>query len=289
MVDSNFTKKIQDWLYTEPKTDDMAISGALLLQQINPRNLMYRRWISLAASRPSYIIEKIEYELKKQLKYRLNGLTLEQVRRLDQRVVPEAEKIITEGVPENTAGAVHDENPDEVKEDKTLGKRPDHDKLPDEIKQIWVENGELYKQIKAVFEELKSMENLPSCDRYDKLQVLQSLDEKYLKQMERYDNYEIGTDYENSPQVAIGTARSYLSKNLQKLQELKAQAESADATDQDKSAFQALLEKMQQRLDIIISANAPITDELKASYQAVGLKTEPHENTDDTEGTEASE
>lgn len=58
MVDSNFTKKIQDWLYKEPKTDDMAISGALLLQQINPRNLMYRRWISLAASRPAYIDRK---------------------------------------------------------------------------------------------------------------------------------------------------------------------------------------------------------------------------------------
>ena len=151
-------------------------------------------------------------------------------------------------------------NPDEVKEVKTLGKRPDRSKLPDEIKQIWVENGELYEADQGCLRGVEvPMEDLPH--RADQLQV------PILDEVSEADGalrqYEIGTD-ENSPQVAIGTARSYLSKNLQKLQELKAQAESADATDQDKSAFQALLEKMQNAPpDIIISANAPITDKLR--------------------------
>jgi hypothetical protein len=302
-VDPKFTKKIQDWLYTETKTDGMAISGAALLAQINPRNLVYRRWLSLAAVRPKTILPKIEYELKKHLKYRLDGLTLEEVRRLDQNVVPEANKILTEGAPAETAAAptpekaaasTEAEATEEVKQEtvKTLGKRPDHEQLPDKIKKLWDDNGELYKEIKATFEELKSMENLPSCDRYDKLQLLQSLDTKYLKQMEQYDNYEIGSEQpEETAEAAknVGTARSYLSKNLKKLTELKSASEAEAATDEDKKSYETLLAKMQQRLDVLLEAKAPITDELKASYESLGLKVNGNENSDNPEGTEAAQ
>lgn len=290
MIDPKFTKKIQDWLYVEPKTDDMAITGAMLLQQINPRNFAYRRWLSMAGTRPKSIISKIEYELKKHLRYRLDGLTLEQVRRLDQNVVPQAKKIIDEGTPEDqTAAPVTDGAKQEV---KLLGKRADHDQLPDGIKKLWDDNGKLYKDIKATFEELKSMENLPSCDRYDKLQLLSSLDSKYLKQMEAYDNYVIGK--ENADETGnsettknVGTARAYISKNLDNLAQLKSASEAESATDADKETYQALLAKMQQRLDVIKEAKAPITEEMLAKYKDLGLTTD--ENTNDKNGTEAAE
>lgn len=298
MTDPKVTKEIQDWLMKEHKTKDMALPGALLLQRLNPRNMAYRRWLSVANTRPMAIIAKIEYELKKHLRYRLDGLTLEEVRRLDQKVVPEANRIITEGQPEVVkAAAVATEdsgssadNADSQETVKSLGKRPDHDQLPDEIKKLWDENGETYKKIKALFEELKSMEDLPSCDRYEKLQVLASLDTTYLKKMETYDNYVIGSESAQQDTAAatkIGSARSYLSRNIDKLAELKTASEAENATDADKDAYAALQEKMQQRLDSLISAQARITDELKAKYESLGLK-QPDENSDNTDGAEAT-
>lgn len=309
MTDPKVTKEIQDWLLQEPKTNEMALPGAMLLQRINPRNFIYRRWLSLAAARPNYIMDHIEAELKKHLRYRLDGLTLEEVRRLDQRVVPEAQRILTEGEPEmvpaadSTDGAdsstVTENNgtdTDKLETVKTLGKRPDHEQLPDDIKQLWDQNGETYKKIKAVFEELKSMDNLPSCDRYEKLQVLASLDADYLKKMETYDNYVIGSEEKkqedgNSSEIKknIGSARSYISKNLDKLAELKTASEAETATDADKEAYKAQLDKMQQRLDIICGANAPITGELKDRYESLGLIVHQDENTDNTEGTQATQ
>lgn len=296
MTDPKVTKEIQDWLLHEPKTNEMALSGAMLLQRINPRNFIYRRWLSLAAARPNYIMDHIEAELKKHLRYRLDGLTLEEVRRLDQRVVPEAQRIITERDPEmvpaadstdgadsNTVTENNGTDTDKHETVKTLGKRPDHEQLPDEIKQLWNQNGETYKKIKAIFEELKSMEDLPSCDRYEKLQVLASLDADYLKKMETYDNYVIGSEEKkqedgNSSEIKknIGSARSYLSKNLQKLQELRTASSVSSATEADKEAYRSLLEKMQQRLDIIMNAGAPVTDELMATYEQAGLAISCH-------------
>ena len=304
MTDPKVTKEIQDWLMQELKTNEMALPGAMLLQRINPRNFIYRRWLSLAAARPNYIMDHIEAELKKHLRYRLDGLTLEEVRRLDQNVIPQAQRILTEGEPElapaadsaestDTATAGEDDDKDKHETVKTLGKRPDHEQLPDDIKQLWDQNGETYKKIKAVFEELKSMDNLPSCDRYEKLQVLASLDTDYLKKMETYDNYVIGSEEQLQQQAEItkniGSARSYLSKNIDKLAELKTASEAETATDADKEAYNALLDKLQQRLDIINDAQAPITDELKEKYESLGLKMQQDENTDNTEGTQATQ
>ena len=136
------------------------------------------------------------------------------------------------------------------------------------------------------------MENLPSCDRYDKLQLLSSLDSKYLKQMEAYDNYVIGK--ENADETGnsettknVGTARAYISKNLDNLAQLKSASEAESATDADKETYQALLAKMQQRLDVIKEAKAPITEEMLAKYKDLGLTTD--ENTNDKNGTEAAE
>ncbi|MCH3994307.1 MAG: hypothetical protein LKE54_04520 [Prevotella sp.] len=312
-ADPNFTKKIQTWLNTEPKEDNMALQGALLLQQINPSNAMYRRWISLAGVRPRYIISHIEAELKKHLKYRLDGMTREQVHRWDREIVPKTNKLISEGKPEQDGDTLlKDEdgkthvpisvilNPDEDGKESGIvpqkGRRTDHDQLPERIKKLWDDNGELYKEIKSTYEELKSMENLPSCDRYDKLQLLSSMDKKYFDQMKAYDGYVIGEeDQESSEEVSEDTqdvtklvvnARSYLSKesNRQKLKDLQAASQKEGATVDDRNAYQDMLGKMQQRVDIILKANAPFTDELKGALSALGLKF----NMDEDKSTETS-
>lgn len=284
-IDPKFTKEIQDWLNKSPHKTEDAIVGAQLLQRINPRNSMYRRFVSLSIQRPVRILPKIEYELNIHLKYRLDGLTLQEVNRLDHEVIPEAEKIISKGIPETDT---FNENESEIPK---LGRRVDHDRLPDNIRQLWNDNGILYKDIKSLFEELKSMDQLPSCQRYDKLQLLASMDSKYLSAMEQYDNFIIGgekkaQDVDSAKQaLSVTSARSYISRNLGKLATLKKNAEIGSATSKEREAYSQLLNKMQARVDILISANAVVGDEIRQSLIEIGIKFD-EENTDNSETSE---
>ncbi len=313
-IDPQFTKEIQDWLNDEKHE---TVTGADLLIRVNPRNVSYRRWHSLAIMRPKTILPKIERELKIHLKYRLDGLTLQEVNRLDREIVPQVEKVLAEGIPaQPTDVLVSDENGTPVipasvilnPEDETdaqvivkqLGRRADHEQLPDDIKALWDQNGTIYKDMKAVFEELKSMENLPSCQRYDKLQLLDAMDKRYMAQMQQYDEYVINGQ-ENTKTVDnssddtsveakdVTTARSYISKNKDKLASLQQASLAEGATEKDKSAFNNLLAKMQQRVDVLVTANAAITDDMRQSLETVGLNFDSHENEHDTEETPSAE
>ena len=317
-VDPKFTKQIQDWLNDESHD---AVSGADLLIRINPRNVSYRRWHSLAILRPKNILPKIERELNIHLKYRLDGLTLQEVNRLDQEIIPQVEKVLAEGIPAQPTDVLAvDEsgNPTEpatvilnpeAETDaqvmvKQLGRRADHEQLPDDIKALWDSNGTLYRDMKALFEELKSMENLPSCQRYDKLQLLDAADKKYQKQMQQYDEYVLDgnsnvktvdksvDNSNNDPSAqakAVTTARSYISKNQDKLAALQRASLAEGSTEKDKAAYASLLEKVQQRVDVLVAANAAITDDLRQSLDSIGLNFPADENGHDTEAAPSAE
>lgn len=274
--DNKFTEKVQEWVQKDSHTDSDALTGAQLLVQIQPRNVSYRRFLSLATTRPASILAKIEYEMKTHLRYRLDGLTLEQVRRLDQKVVPEAKGIIEQGEPtivERAVGAA-----------KSLGRRADHDKLPAEVQKLWTDNAELYKDIKALFEELKSMEDLPSCQRYDKLQLLAAKDKRYMANMEAYDSYVLDATTQTTAEAAapaqtedstaaikaVANARAYLSKNLAKFEKLYKDADGSDADSEEAKSYASMLEKMQQRADVLVT-NGVMTDEMQSTLSALGL------------------
>ena len=282
-VDPKFTKKIQDWLNIELKSNDDIADGAQLLFRINPRNVAYRRYLQLAVQRPKSIVGKIEYELKIHLKYRLDGLTLEQVNRLDREVIPSAEKILSAGQPEDGTETVDSEQPANI---LRLGRRQDHDQLPDEIKQLWEDNGKLYKDIKATFEELKSMEDLPSCQRYDKLQLLASMDKRYMSQMEKYDAFdntptkpatptEPASPKDSESNSSILSARSYISKNTEKLASLLSAA-AKEGTAEAFAAANKLRESMQERVNILLAADM-VTDKMRSSLLDLGIVFEPSE------------
>ena len=310
-VDPKFTKEIQEWLNQEPLPLDSASAGASLLLRIAPRNQAYARFLSLSLQRPEAIIDKIVYELKKHLKYRLDGLTLDEVNILDKEVIPSAEKLLDNGKPaaDDDALLLDTENKPviplqvNISDDsekpcfvRQLGRREDHDKLPEEIQQLWIDNGNLYKDIKALFEELKAMNDLPSCQRYDKLQLLASMDAKYFKQMAAYDEAVVDTttpttpsteNTENTLDNSVNSARSYLSKNQSKLATLKLAVEGEGASDSDRAAFTDLLAKMQQRVDTIRKSGAVIGDDLRTSLVALGLSfDDKQENTTESETAE---
>ena len=310
-VDPKFTKEIQEWLNQEPLPLDSASAGASLLLRIAPRNQAYARFLSLSLQRPEAIIDKIAYELKQHLKYRLDGLTLDEVNLLDKEVIPSAQKLLDNGKPaaDDDALLLDTENKPvipiqvNISDDsekpcfvRQLGRREDHDKLPEEVQQLWVDNGNLYKDIKALFEELKAMNDLPSCQRYDKLQLLASMDAKYFKQMAAYDEAVVDTTTPTTPSTentettldnSVNSARSYLSKNQSKLATLKLAVEGEDASDSDRAAFTDLLAKMQQRVDTIRKAGAVIGDDLRTSLVALGLSfDDKQENTTESETAE---
>lgn len=297
-IDPKFTKKIQDWLNIEQKSDNDVADGAQLLFRINPRNVAYRRYLQLAVQRPKSIVGKIEYELKTHLKYRLDGLTLEQVNRLDREVVPEAEKILSDGQPENGTETFDPEQPMNF---SRLGRRADHDQLPDEIKQLWDDNGKLYKDIKATLEELKSMEDLPSCQRYDKLQILSAMDKRYMAQMEKYDAFQnIPTEptaptapteptppKESDPNNSILSARSYISKNTDKLAALISEAHKEE-TEEAYAAANKLRESIQERVNILLAADM-VTDKMRASLLDLGIVFEPSEEQQPEQSAEGND
>ncbi len=310
-VDPKFTKEIQEWLNQEPLPLDSASAGASLLLRIAPRNQAYARFLSLSLQRPEAIIDKIAYELKQHLKYRLDGLTLDEVNLLDKEVIPSAQKLLDNGKPaaDDDALLLDTENKPvipiqvNISDDsekpcfvRQLGRREDHDKLSEEVQQLWVDNGNLYKDIKALFEELKAMNDLPSCQRYDKLQLLASMDAKYFKQMAAYDEAVVDTTTPTTPSTentettldnSVNSARSYLSKNQSKFATLKLAVEGEDASDSDRAAFTDLLAKMQQRVDTIRKAGAVIGDDLRTSLVALGLSfDDKQENTTESETAE---
>ena len=311
-IDTKFTEELQDWMNDEHHD---AEKGAMLLIRVNPRNVNYRRWHSLAVMRPERILPKIERELKIHLNYRLDGLTLQEVNRLDREIVSKVEKVLADGVPAQPSDVIagtngitfvptavilnQEDEKDEQVVVKQLGRRADHEELPDHIKELWDANATLYKDMKAVFEELKSMENLPSCQRYDKLQILDAMDKRYLANMKQYDEYVINgeqnkavektSDDTSTDAMNVTTARSYISKFKDKLASLL-QASLADgASDNDKSNYNSLLDKMQQRVDVLVTAHAAITDDMRKSLEALGLNFEYHENGHDTEETPSAQ
>ena len=148
MPDQQLTKDIATWLNLLPEERDIE-AGALLLLRINRNKFLYNNIIY----RPHALAPKLEAELKKHLRIRLDGLTTTDVAGMDRRVKKSAKEIID---------AVASVTP----EGKHHGRRADHDKLPDDIKAVYDRGLELHKKIKATFEQLKTMDKAEPCDRY---------------------------------------------------------------------------------------------------------------------------
>lgn len=191
-MDDKLTKKIQDWLNTPAGERDI-IAGATMLLQLNRNRVMHANIVR----RPERFAEKVEYELRKHLKIRLDGLTLADVVKMEREVVPRVEETLQEAPVISTdaelpEGAV------------ARGRRPDHDDLPAEIQALWDNNIENYHKVRDLHHQLKEMEAAPPCDRYEYLKLLDEADRKYRENLARYDGFVLGQ--EPAPAEADNTA-----------------------------------------------------------------------------------
>lgn len=269
MIDKKFTVDIQAIVQSETVTDEQIVQGVQLLRRIAPSNMMYMRWAQLANSRPAYIKDHVLKELKKHLTYRLDELTRDQVRILDIKVQKEVSQTL---------------------QSQHTGKREDHDALPDEIKALWDDNAVLYKKIKDKFEECKALNDQMACDRYEVLKVLAELDDTYRKNMKAYDEYVIEPSTEGAAPKnqeaegteelseeaakAVGAARTYISRNIEKLEGLVAAAALPDANDVIIKKRDDVLSKIQERVTVLIENKAVISDTITQRLNAVGIVTD---------------
>lgn len=198
---------MQEWLNSKHESDAEIIKGADMLFRLNRNRFYHVR----ATRQPQAYRTNIEYELNKFLKIRLDNMTIEEVRKMNDIVIPEAQAIIAEGEAENNEEnqGKSEKNSDSIEENASTddtelpssdsdgvavvrkGKRKDHDFLPKEVADLWDINAKRYKEIKSTFETLKAMEDKEPCDRYEYLKILSDLDKKYRADMLTYDSYQV--------------------------------------------------------------------------------------------------
>lgn len=249
-MDHKFTEKIRTWLNT-PVNERSIEEGATMLLQLNRNRILHQNILR----RGVRMMPKLEYELKKHLSIRDDGKTLHEVVAMEKVIMPAVEPLVTKPEAEHA------------------GKRADHDELPKDIQQLWNDNFERYVKIKALFEELKAMEKMQPCDRYEKLKLLDEAEKAYREALSAYDSYvkedNFPTKTEEQPvdpaelATQIGNARKYISEGKGKLKKLIDEGNEAKAT--------TLRKKIVERVRTIQQAGAPISDDTLAELSELGI------------------
>ena len=270
-MDEKLTAQVQEYINADAAGRDV-MAGAALLLRLNRNRILYQN----VMRRPEKYADKVLYELKKYLQMRLDKKTTEDVVLMLGTVLPSVDRVIKEGdalsaaLTQDDITDTEEDGEDLGNQDHTLrlGKREDHDLLPAEIQACWDNNVAIFKNIKHLYEQLKSMEDSLPCDRYEYLKQLSELDEKYRANFQKYDNFRLengtgGTpDSEADIAKKVSAARKYISDNKKKLVDLK-------GTDEKKYA--ALLAKVQERYDFLIANNCGIDDTQKTELGELGV------------------
>ena len=176
-MDNKFTEQIRQWLETHEDERDYAV-GALYLLKLSGNQIMYKNIISQIDRRHDFV----EYQLQKYYNFRVQALTLAQVEEMAAQV-------------QTIANEHHltDDAPTVPEDERRLGKREDHDSLPDEIKAKYVENLSILQRMRELHLRLRSLSldnaTCPDSERYPFLKELISLDKKLHANWEAYDHY----------------------------------------------------------------------------------------------------
>ena len=256
MLDEKFTKAIQAWLMQEQEQRSLE-EGALLLLRINRNQRLYSNIIRKKD------FQKLEYELNKHLKIRLEGLTREQVAAMERQALPLIKETLAQPAPVISADA--DYNQAEI-----AGRRPDHDTLPEPVRRLYDRNGELYFKMKSLFETLKTMEDQQPCDRHELLVQLAEMDREYRENWNTYDAFDPAAYAAKGEQALnagaspkeVSAARKFISGNKQKLAVLK---------EAEPEQYEALREKMQARVDLLIKSGLWFKQAFIEELAALGI------------------
>ena len=172
---NNLTDKLQDFLDT-PREDRDWNEGAILLLQLTNNTIMYRN----LSINPKGKAEFIEGKLRAFLKARREVEAHDEVIILQEQV---------NAIIENRTEFKED---NEAKEFKA-GKRADHDRLPEVIQALYVENLDLVHRMRELHLRLRllsdSTKQVPAAERKPLLDEFINLDKKLHANWDTYDHY----------------------------------------------------------------------------------------------------
>lgn len=269
-MDEKLTIELRHWLDTPEEERDIE-QGAELLLRLSRNRHLYQTILM----RPERHAKKLDYELRKHLRIRLAGLTIRDVVRMEQDVVPAVEASLEAGEPAAETGEPAIPTDAEQPEAVHRGRRADHDSLPEEIRAIYDRGGEIYFKMKQLYETLRGMESAAACDRYELLVLLRELDDAYRKGWAAYDAYDPSaaapepaseapaTDEGDAGTQAraVQAARKYLSDGLRRLLSLT-----------DETAREKLREEMRSRVELILSSGGSFKPDFLARLAEAGLE-----------------
>lgn len=292
-LDKEFTAKIEKWLTDDHSSEEKLIEGAHMVYSITGNMALYQQLLH----RPARFVDKIEYELGKHLRYRLDGLTLQGVRNMDKEITP----VINSAVDVNTSSSENPIPEDNIPEESdgkftSRGKREDHDLLPDDVKKMWTDNAERWKKIKTAFETCKSLDK--ACDRYEYLKILKEEWYKYKDVMRKYDSAtpvtaktDAGAPSDGTTPPAdantiasqISSARAYISKNLPVFVDL---IENGASTPENGDKASSLGLKIRERAQFLVDNGAVMGQELLDQLYKYCILVNPNDE-DDEQGKES--
>ncbi len=259
-MDHILTEKIGAFLKIEKPTDQEIIEAATMLLQCDPNR--ERGIYNSARIRPQYMLPWVRADLKKYYGIRQRGLTTDQVPSFNDKVVSQVRQTLSQ-------------RPETVDEEKTpqvpvlgvLGRREDHDQLPEAIRKLWENNAERWKKIRQLHNQLLVMISKPGyqpCDGNELCHTLREADTQLRKDYQEYDSYVIH-DGGNEPAKdsvdvftdnvkTIQNARTALSRGLAR----KTQDESS-------------LKKLRDAVSTLKALKQDIKPETVAKLKAIGV------------------
>ncbi len=216
-MDQTFTNRIGAFLQKEQPTDQEIKEAATLLLQCNPSR--ERAIYNSAMVRPRATLPWVVSDLKKYYAIRQHGHTLSDVPRFNEQTVRQVRQTLAVK-PEG----VEDISPVQVPITGLRGKRPDHDRLPEAIQQLWERNSELWKKEREAHNRLLVMVSKPdyqACDGNELCHALLETDNQIRKNYEAYDSYVIkdaGDSVDNFTDdlKTIQNARTTITRGLQR-------------------------------------------------------------------------
>lgn len=239
---------MQDWLNAPAKDP---VKGADLLLAVTRNRALTNSY----RVRPQKYQAKVEYELRKHLALRLDRKTVADAMAMEEAVMPRVEAFISTS-DELPQGGRHS------------GKRPDHDSLPDAIKELWESNAARYRRVVLLFNELKAMGDLQPCDRYEHLKLLDEAERKCREDLDLYDSFDASTYTPPKPPLdeetkkAVNAARKALSKYRGILREAEPGSE----------RHASALAKVEAAVSVIAGAGGGFTDEMMEELAGYGIR-----------------
>lgn len=177
MIQLPLTQNIKEWLDTPPSQRDLK-AGAELLLRVNRNRILFNNIMRNLPKRA----QLIEYHLQKIFKTRLIDTTREEVRNMMIQVDDIAQR---RGLIGSSRSQFQN------------GKRADHDSLPEEVQQLYIENADIMRRMRDTHTRLRminpSNSTCPDSDRYPLAQALIEYDRRYRDNWNRYDHYIKGT------------------------------------------------------------------------------------------------